>query len=592
MDQETTNNIENDLNNLTSEGEVSELIAQNISGSVKWFNRVKGFGFVTRDDTKEDILIHHSGIKSDDIRGNLKQQQSRRRFNLYEKEKVVFDIFRNGKLLTAKNLVGKNGYLIIDQVSFKRGIPPINCQIINDNRLSGKVKWFNVKTRFGYVQCDYNNEDVYVNSVSIVRNNPGKYKASLADGETVEFDILKRPTGKLEAVNVTGPNGEAVLGSEYSPDKVDRSKLNVIEQGVLGKVKWFNLKSGFGYVTRNDNGQDIYAHFTSVAKKNPNHRLRSLGDGELVRFNIVDTAKGQEAIEITGPDGEPVIGSEYAIPSNRRREPPITESQRGRVPRNGRAESRRAPPPQQNYDDQQIESPRRRRPIPRRSESGGGRLNDDGMRRPINRRRGPPMNPRNNYAPNPYNNNNLYNIDEPLYYTFKPKNNTPYDNDGPRRIPFDRYMNMVNKPSNPPRNSEQRRGPPRNQGLNKSNPNNANLEMLAERVGGFCKWFNYLRGFGYITRYDNHQDVYVNRSAIQRVKQNGVMASLDENEPVEFDVCQDPMNNILAINVTGPNNSLLKGSRYANLTKQEQQENEERSEVQTKIYRRKPRVGN
>jgi cold shock CspA family protein len=60
-----------------------------------------------------------------------------------------------------------------------------------DNRLSGKVKWFNVKTRFGYVQCDYNNEDVYVNSVSIVRNNPGKYKASLADGETVEFDILK-----------------------------------------------------------------------------------------------------------------------------------------------------------------------------------------------------------------------------------------------------------------------------------------------------------------------------------------------------------------------------------------------------------------
>jgi hypothetical protein len=52
------------------------------------------------------------------------------------------------------------------------------------------------------------------------------------------------------------------------------------------------------------------------------------------------------------------------------------------------------------------------------------------------------------------------------------------------------------------------------------------------------------------------------------------------------------MNNILAINVTGPNNSLLKGSRYANLTKQEQQENEERSQVQTKIYRRKPRVGN
>ena len=62
---------------------------------------------------------------------------------------------------------------------------------MSDKKQVGKVKWFNVKTRFGYVQCDYNNEDVYVNSVSIVRNNPGKYKASLADGETVEFDILK-----------------------------------------------------------------------------------------------------------------------------------------------------------------------------------------------------------------------------------------------------------------------------------------------------------------------------------------------------------------------------------------------------------------
>jgi cold shock CspA family protein len=193
--------------------------------------------------------------------------------------------------------------------------------------------------------------------------------------------------------------------------------------GLFSLFYAFLFESKTSLLIRNDNGQDIYAHFTSVAKKNPSHRLRSLGDGELVRFNIVDTAKGLEAIEITGPDGEPVIGSEYAIPSNRRREPPITESPRGRVPRNGRAESRRAPPPpQQNYDDQQIQSPRRRRPIPRRSESGGGRLNDDGMRRPINRRRGPPMNPRNNYAPNPYNNNNFYNNDEPLYYTFKPSN--------------------------------------------------------------------------------------------------------------------------------------------------------------------------
>jgi cold shock CspA family protein len=74
--------------------------------------------------------------------------------------------------------------------------------------------------------------------------------------------------------------------------------------------------------------------------------------------------------------------------------------------------------------------------------------------------------------------------------------------------------------------------------MSQSNSNNTSLVIVAERIGGFCKWFNYLRGFGYVTRYDNRQDLYVNRSAIQRVQQNGVMPSLDEGEAVEFDVCQ------------------------------------------------------
>lgn len=66
---------------------------------------------------------------------------------------------------------------------------------------------------------DYNNEDVFVHSSAIIKNNPNKYKASLSEGEIVEFDILKRDDGKLEAVNVSGPNGLNVVGSRYSPDK-------------------------------------------------------------------------------------------------------------------------------------------------------------------------------------------------------------------------------------------------------------------------------------------------------------------------------------------------------------------------------------
>lgn len=107
----------------------------------------------------------------------------------------------------------------MDIIAFKRDIPPFDLQIINDARVTGKVKWFNVKIKYGFIHCDYNNEDVFVHSSAIIKNNPNKYRPSLNEGEPVEFDILKRADGKLEAVNVSGPQGSNVEGSRYSPDK-------------------------------------------------------------------------------------------------------------------------------------------------------------------------------------------------------------------------------------------------------------------------------------------------------------------------------------------------------------------------------------
>lgn len=313
----------------------------------------------------------------------------KRRLFLIEQERVEFDVVKAPNGLEAVNIAGKDGYLVLDIIAIKRDIPSFDLKIINEGRVTGKVKWFNVKIKYGFIHCDYNNEDVFVHSSAIIKNNPNKYKASLSEGEPVEFDILKRADGKLEAVNVSGPDGAYVVGSRYSPDKINRTEQSdkkYVEENVAGKVKWFNVKAGFGFISRSDNDQDVYAHYTAIANKNPDHRVRSLADGEAVQFNIVEGSKGAEASDITGVNGEAVQGSEYARP---RRDTSAKGSRSTSRP--GKNRQSRRPPNRTDYD-RDNQAPR----MPRNNL----RMN----RRPVNYQNGYAMNRgmNNNFVPNQF----------------------------------------------------------------------------------------------------------------------------------------------------------------------------------------------
>ena len=67
-----------------------------------------------------------------------------------------------------------------------------------------------------------------------------------------------------------------------------------------GTVKWFNDAKGFGFLTPDDGGEDLFVHFSGINMPG----FKTLAEGQRVSFDVIEGPKGKQAANIQAVESD------------------------------------------------------------------------------------------------------------------------------------------------------------------------------------------------------------------------------------------------------------------------------------------------
>ncbi len=213
-------------------------------GTVRWFDPERGFGFLAPEDGSGDLFVHASEIVSDGGTRLLREGQA-----------VEFEIGEGERGPQARRV-------------------RVTGDVAPDSPMGvlGTIAWYEPGKGYGFATPDGGGPEVFVHSSAIVAGGV------VSAGQRVAFLIAEGERG-LQAEHVL-PLG-AGAGQRGAVDGAD------------GTVSWYDEGKGFGFVTPDSGGADVFVHVRALAEG-----LTWLTEGDRVTYEVVHGDKGPQARDL------------------------------------------------------------------------------------------------------------------------------------------------------------------------------------------------------------------------------------------------------------------------------------------------------
>ncbi|GIG25051.1 cold-shock protein [Cellulomonas denverensis] len=238
-------------------GDVAADATLGVLGTVNWYEPAKGYGFLTRDDGQGEIFVHSSAI-------------------------VGGGVLTDGQPVAFLVVEGEKGPQADHVLPLAIGAGPATAP--RNDGADGTVNWYDAGKGFGFITPDSGEQDVFVHARALSGD-----LAELAEGDRVSYRTAEGDRGvQAQGVRLVGGRARGGRGGSDRGGS-GRGGSDRPTRGGQGVVARFDADRGFGFITPDDGGPDLFVHVSVVRDGEP------LYEGDRVRYQVRQSDRGPQA---------------------------------------------------------------------------------------------------------------------------------------------------------------------------------------------------------------------------------------------------------------------------------------------------------